>query len=195
MRAEENTFVREGAPQSLRPCQRMSRTPSEKLAKFAAESRYPHPCSCTTGNNQSSVHTRRSSSFPSDVGVSFPKHTTRAQKLTFDGEIKRARHHPLPVGVEIQRHDLRGVAQERVHALARLDVEHPAGKAKRFSAVDRSNTRCQHIGRIRRTRWGLREKSRSSLQRRRNSGRDNGHDLWQARTHTSRLLPCMKCFY
>jgi len=64
-------------------------------------------------------------------------------KLTFDGVIKRARHDPLPVRVEVKRHDLCRVAQERVQALARLDVKHPVdNNATKFSAGGRcTNTR------------------------------------------------------
>lgn len=57
-------------------------------------------------------------------------------KLTFDGVIERACHHPLPVGVEVQRHNLRRVPQEGVQTFARLHIEYPAKKLNRPGTLE-----------------------------------------------------------
>lgn len=135
---------------------------------------------CTNGNQSTRlefIHTQQSSSFLSK---------TKASSLTFDGEIKRARHHPLPVCVKIKRHNLRRVAQERVQALARLDVEDPVNSANVLSlapatgAMHAVNTKTELAGDD--GDWMF------TTTDERKSGRSEGPAIWQARTHT--LLGC-----
>lgn len=51
---------------------------------------------------------------------------TIAHVPNFDGVVERPRDDPLPLGVEVQRHDLRRVAEQRVQTFARFYVPQPS---------------------------------------------------------------------